>query len=214
MPVRFEACGLLLALSLTLSVPFLVPTTVGLNVTLIVHLPLAAKLVVQVFADTAKSPVVEIAMLFSATVWLFVRVNVFGALVVPTVCATYVAVAGVSFAGTTPVPESDTVCGLLGALSVNVRVPVREPNTVGVKVTFTMHLAPTGRVVPHVLEDMAKMPLVAMLLMFSVAAPLLVNVTVLAALVVLMTTFPKLNEVGDSVTAAPFSVPTPERSTV
>jgi hypothetical protein len=68
-PVRFEACGLLLALSLTLSFPFLVPTTFGVNVTLIVHLPLAARLVVQVVADTAKSPVVEIAMLVSATVW-------------------------------------------------------------------------------------------------------------------------------------------------
>jgi hypothetical protein len=58
-----------LALSLTLSVPVLVPVAAGVNVTLIVHLPLAARLVVQVVADTAKSPVVEIAMLVSATVW-------------------------------------------------------------------------------------------------------------------------------------------------
>jgi hypothetical protein len=40
---------------------------VGVNVTLIVHLPLAATLVVHVVVETAKSPVVEIAMPVSAT---------------------------------------------------------------------------------------------------------------------------------------------------
>jgi hypothetical protein len=58
----------LLALSLTLSWPVLVPVCVGVKVTLIVHLPLAARLVVHVVVETAKSPVVEIAMLVSATV--------------------------------------------------------------------------------------------------------------------------------------------------
>jgi hypothetical protein len=58
----------LLALSLTLNCPVLVPVAFGVNVTLIVHFPLAARLVVHVFADTAKSPVVEITMLLSATV--------------------------------------------------------------------------------------------------------------------------------------------------
>jgi hypothetical protein len=60
---------------------------VGVNVTLIVHLPLAARLVVQVVAEIAKSPVVEIAMPVIATVWSLVKVNVFAALVVPTFCA-------------------------------------------------------------------------------------------------------------------------------
>jgi hypothetical protein len=60
-PVRLEVCGLLLALSLTLSCPVSVPVAAGMNVTLIVHLTLAARLVVQVVAETAKSPVVEIA---------------------------------------------------------------------------------------------------------------------------------------------------------
>ena len=78
----------MLALSLTLNCPVLVPVCVGVNVTLIVHLPLAARLVPQVLAETAKSPVVEIAMPVSATVWLLVRVNVFAALVVPTFWAT------------------------------------------------------------------------------------------------------------------------------
>jgi hypothetical protein len=68
-PDSVTVCGLLLALSLTLSVPVLVPVADGVNVTLIVHLPLAARLVVHVVADIAKSPVVEIAMLVNATVW-------------------------------------------------------------------------------------------------------------------------------------------------
>ena len=84
-PVRLDFCGLLLALSLTLNTPVLVPLAVGVKVTLIVHFPLAIRLVVQVVAETAKSPAVVIAMLVKATVWLLVRVNVFGGLIVPTV---------------------------------------------------------------------------------------------------------------------------------
>ena len=44
LPVRLDVCGLLLALSLTLSCPVLVPVWVGVNVTLIVHLLFAARL--------------------------------------------------------------------------------------------------------------------------------------------------------------------------
>ena len=108
--------------------------------------------------------------------------------------------AGVNVAGRTPVPVSVTVCGLLGALSVNVSAPVRAPNTVGVKVTFTVHLAAAARVVPQVLDKIAKLPLMAILLMLSGPPPLLVRVTVLAVLVVLMTWLPKLKLAGDSVT--------------
>ncbi len=83
-PFRLAVCGLLLALSVTVSVPVLVPFVVGVNVTLIVHLLLAAKLLEQVVADTAKSPLGEIAMLSRLTLKLLVKVNVFGALVMPT----------------------------------------------------------------------------------------------------------------------------------
>ena len=43
--------------------------------------------------------------------------------------------------GFSPVPESATVCGLSGALSVIVRVLVRLPVAVGEKVTLTMQFA-------------------------------------------------------------------------
>ncbi len=85
-PFRFEVCGLLGALSVTVSTPVLVPVAVGVNVTLMVHLLLAARLVEHVVDKTAKSPLVEIAMLSRLTLCLLVRVNVFAALVVPTAC--------------------------------------------------------------------------------------------------------------------------------
>jgi hypothetical protein len=83
-PVSAALWGLLLAPLLTLNSPVLLPNAVGVNVTLIVHLRLAARLVVHVVADTAKSPVAEIAMLVSSAVWLLVKVNVLATLVVPT----------------------------------------------------------------------------------------------------------------------------------
>jgi hypothetical protein len=53
--------------------------------------------------------------------------------------------------GFPPVPESATFCGLSGASSVIVRVPVRLPAAVGVKVTLTVQLAPQPSDVPQLL---------------------------------------------------------------
>ena len=50
------------------------------------HFALAFKLASHVVAETAKSPIVEIAIPVRSTGWLFVNVNVFAALVVPTFC--------------------------------------------------------------------------------------------------------------------------------
>jgi len=90
---------------------------------------------------------------------------------------------GVSVAGKTPVPDSDTIWGLLEALSVMVSVPVSLPNTVGVKVTLTLHVLPIASEDPHVFAEIAKLPLVAMPLMDSRYVPLFFNVAVLAVLV-------------------------------
>src|ERR1019366_7284922 len=201
-PVRLEVCGLLLALSATLNNPVLVPVAVGVNVTLILQLALAARLVVQVVVETLKSPVVEITMLFSVTLCLLVRVNTFAVLVVPTFCAGYVALAGANVAGGMPVPDSGTVCGLFVALSVIVRFPVRSPSWVGVKVTLITQFFPAASVLPQgfVLVVCAKSPLVAMLLMFSVAVPVLLSVTLFAGVVTPTTVLPNVREVGTRVT--------------
>jgi hypothetical protein len=83
-PVRLEVCGLLLALSDTCNVPFLVPVRVGVNVTLMVQYQLEVKFAWQFVEETAKSPVVEITMLWSTVFRLFLSVNTLGVLVVPT----------------------------------------------------------------------------------------------------------------------------------
>jgi hypothetical protein len=56
---------------------------------------------------------------------LFVSVAVFAALDVPTASFPKDELAGVAVASKTPVPVSDTVCGLLLTLFVTLSVPVR-----------------------------------------------------------------------------------------
>ncbi len=85
-------------------------------------------------------------------------------------------------------PLKLTVCGLPVALSVSVRLPDRLPVAVGVNVTLITQLllAATDVLVLHVvpLAARAKSPIAAMLVKLTAAAPLLVTVTALAALVV------------------------------
>ena len=52
-----------------------------------------------------------------------------------------------SVTGAMPVPESETVWGLLGALSVMVRAATdAAPNVTGLKVSMTVQLAPAASV--------------------------------------------------------------------
>lgn len=84
-----------------------------------------------------------------------------------------------------PLPVRATVCGLPAALSVMVSVPVLLPRALGVIVTLMLQLAPAATEVPHVLvcaKSPLLVPVIAMLLMVSAASPLLVSVTVCAAL--------------------------------
>jgi hypothetical protein len=81
---------------------------------------------------------------------LLLTVTVFGALVVVTASFPKAKVAGLTVTGTTPFPVSETVCGLLLALSVIVKVPVRLPVAVGVKVTLIVQLVSDASDVPHV----------------------------------------------------------------
>ena len=80
-------------------------------------------------------------------------------------------------------PVRFTTCGLPGALSVMLTVPVRVPVCVGVKVTLMMQLAPLASELPQVLV-WAKSPLATMLVTLKDVVPAFVNVTLCAALVV------------------------------
>ena len=103
----------------------------------------------------------------------------------------------------TPVPESATLLGLLGALVRNVRAAVRTPVADGVKVMVKMQFAPTARLAPQAfpkIKSAAFAPVTVMLVMFSVAVPLFVSVTVCAMLGIETVTFPKDKVVGFRVT--------------
>ena len=81
-PVRLAVCGLPAALSATLSVPLRAPVAVGVNVTLIVQLVLAARVegLKGQLLVWAKSPllvpVIEMLLMVSAELPLLVRVTV------------------------------------------------------------------------------------------------------------------------------------------
>jgi len=112
----------------------------------------------------------------------------------------------------TPVPLNVTCCGLLAALSVIVTVPEKFPAVGGVKVTLMVQFFPGSTLDPQLLVS-PKLVLAAMLLMVSVALPVLVSVTGCEALVVPTLTLLKVRLVGERVTAGAV-VPTPVRLTV
>jgi hypothetical protein len=81
-----------------------------------------------------------------------------------------------------PVPDRATVCGLVEALSVKVRVAVRVPAAAGLKARVTLHV-PLGVTVAPVqvsallAKSVAFVPLTAAVEITTFAAPLLVKVT-------------------------------------
>ena len=79
---------------------------------------------------------------------------------------------------------------------------MRAPSWVGVNVTAILQFFPTANELPQgfVLVPSAKSPLAAMLLMLSVAVPVLATVTVFVTPVTPTTTLPHASEVGGRVT--------------
>lgn len=128
-PLSVTVWGLPDALSVIERVPPRLPVAVGVKVTLMMQLAPAlsfAGLMGQVLVWT-KSPFATILVMLKAPLPAFVRETALAELVVPTSWLPklrLVASSCTSGAGEMPVPCSDTVCGLPGALSVTVRVPV------------------------------------------------------------------------------------------
>ena len=82
---------------------------------------------------------------------------------------------------------------------------MRVPSWVGVNVTLITQLTPAAKVLRQgfVLVARAKSPLTAMLVIFSVAVPVLASVTALAGEVKFTTVLAKVTAVGVRVTAGP-----------
>jgi len=98
----------------------------------------------------------------------------------------------------TPVPLSATLCGLLAAESVMVRVPVRVPTAAGAKVTLMLQVAPPARELPQLLVRV-KSPVTCMLLMLAALLLVLLSVTTLLGLLEPTVWLAKVNEEGDTV---------------
>jgi hypothetical protein len=110
-----------------------------------------------------------------------------------------------------PVPVSATVCGDPVALSVMVRVPLRAPDVVGVKMTAMAQFAPTAMAEPQVFVSL-KSPPAAMEVTATATEPELVRVTVCAVLLEPTASAVKVRlagakvTVGGGVVAVPLSV--------
>ena len=151
-PLSDTCCGLPEALSVTLSTALRVPLAVGLKLTLIVQLALAASELPQVCVwekSVALVPVIAIPVIVSEVVPTFVSVTVFGPLVTPMATVPKLKLVGESFA-VVPIPLSGTCCGLPEALSVTLRAALRVPLAVGLKVTLIVQLAAAASELPQV----------------------------------------------------------------
>lgn len=147
-PLR-ATVGLLLALSLTVSVPDRVPNAAGVKKTEILQLAPAARVVVpmgQVVVVEKSERLVVIEFIVSAIVWLLVTVTVEAALFCPKASFPKDNEDGVAVTAAIPVPLKLTVCGLFFPVSEMVNVPVRDPRAAGVNVSEIVQLSPAASV--------------------------------------------------------------------
>lgn len=152
-PVSETDCGLAPPLSETLREARREPDAAGLNVTVILQLALGDTELPQVLVWLKSEALVPLKL----TPVIF-KVAVLLALVSVTVCTALPPTATLPKLNAVgerltmvPLPDSETVCGLVLALSLTLSVPVRLPITVGVKVTLMVHLAPPAKLLPQLL---------------------------------------------------------------
>lgn len=166
----------------------------GVNVTLMVQLPPAETVLPQVVvsAKSAESvPVMAMLTPVKFVVPVLVKVMTCAGLVVPWFWLPKVRLVGERLTpGPLPVPVRLTVCVLpvtLLVLSVMVNDAVRVPGSVGVNVTLIGQLLFAASELPHVVvsaKSPDSVPVTAMLAILKFEVPVLLRVTVWAALVV------------------------------
>jgi hypothetical protein len=190
-PVRAMVKGLPAPLYITVMLPVCAPIAVGVKVTLILHVPLAATEAPQVLVAT--NSVDEDAMVTgTAVVELFVSVIFFAALVEPTPVEPKLSEVVESVMTPIPVPLRVTVCVAGDALSVTTTLPVAAPSAVGLKVILILHVPLAATDAPQVLVS-AKGALATMFVIASAVVVLVfVRVTLNVELVLPTPTEPKL----------------------
>ena len=202
MPLSDTFCGLDAPLSVNEMAPVRVPDVVGVKVTEIVQLALAARLDPQLFVS-AKFLKRLMPLIEREAVPVLVKVTACAALVVATVWLANVRLVDdkltTGAVAATAVPLSETFCGLDAPLSVNEMAPVSVPEAVGVNVTEIVQLALAARLDPQLFVS-AKLAEGLMPLIEREALPVLVKVTLCAGLVVATVWLAKVRLVDDKLT--------------
>src|SRR2546426_570206 len=200
-PARDPDWGLPAASSVMFTAAARTPVASGVKPTLIVQLapgatepaPVGQVLPAAKAKSAACAPVIVMLVRLRGAPPLLVSVTFCAGLVVPTRCLpnALLVAESVAVGGVTPVPVSDTDCGLPAASSVMITVAVRALAAVGVKVRLRTQLAPAASVAPLmqvVPEASAKSPALAppstAVAMLRGAVPLLVRVAVCTWLVI------------------------------
>jgi len=145
---------------------------------------------------------------------LLVRVTVWAALVVATVCATNVSVVGANVNGRAAVPLVSSICWLTPAVSVMMTAPLTAPlaPSAGAKVTLSVQVVPAGklRLAAQGFDPLPvaeKSPLVAMVVRVKELLLLFLTVRDFAGLVVPTACLVNIKVGGVKVSGA---VPPPE----
>jgi hypothetical protein len=175
------------ALSVIVTVPEAEPTTVGANVTWMVHDAAGAMLPMQLFV-WLNGAVATMLVTCSGPVPVLCSVMFLDVLVVPATCDSKDTGVGVTEApGMVPVPLSATACvePRFPESSLTFSVPVTEPTAGGVNVTGTVQFDPAGRTAGQLFVS-ENPPLADRLNPFSGLPPKFVMVIVWVALVVPM----------------------------
>src|SRR5579864_61232 len=205
--------GLPFALSITVMLPLRAPVAVGVKVTLIAQLMVAANDAPQLFVS-AKSPEAAIGAIFNVALPVFFSVIAWaGVLVVVTSWPPRFKLAGMNVATgalAVPMPVSAAVCGLLLSASVKTSVADSIETWEGVKVTLTVHEAPAARLLPHVLDEILKsiageggvMAVTITFVMAMAVVSLLVRVTVWDAVTEPTSCVPKSTVAGETSTGS------------
>ena len=146
-------CGLPPPVSSKVTSAFNAPFNCGVNTTLMVQVAFPARVEGQLLVSeklVTREPVIEILVIATDVVPMLVTVMFCGWLAVPLLKVPKFRLSGEKLI-TVPVPVRATVCGLLGALSVTVRVPVRTPALFGTNTTLMVQLPAAGKLVGQLL---------------------------------------------------------------
>jgi hypothetical protein len=176
----------------------------GVNVTVIVQLAPAAKLLGQLFVWRKSTELVSMSEMLTKELPVLESVTVCGVLVKPTPSGPNVRLLGETVTtGWTPVPVRLTVCGLPLALSVMASDALREPAAVGVNVTLMPQAAPIATLLAQLFVSAKSpgfAPPMAILEMFREALPSLERVTLCAALVAPIFCWLNVRMLGEKIT--------------